>query len=109
MSALELALGDRVHFTGTVVKNKAHWGTVRYEDAPLPAFLGQNWAKDNNTIVHSVSEGIVVGKRRYTSMDNDEGIWVPDGVQIFTGYLVAYHLSRKPVIVRLDQIVGVLA
>lgn len=109
MSAAELALGDRVQFAGTVVKSKRNWDTVRYEDAPLPAFLGQNWAKDNNTVVHSVSEGVVIGKRRYTSMENDEGIWVPDGAQTFIGYLVAYHLSRKPVIVRLDQIVAVIA
>lgn len=100
----DLKLGDRVKFTGTVRKSKMHWGTVRYEDAPLPAFLGHNWAKDNKTVVHSVSEGVVVGKRRYTSMDHDEGIWIPDGVQIFTAYLIAWNLSRSPVIVRLDQI-----
>lgn len=102
----DLKLGDRVKFTGTVVKSKRNWDTVRYEDAPLPGFQGMNWATNNDVTHHAVSEGVVVGKRRYASMENDEGIWIPDGVQIFTAYLIAYHLSRKPVIVRLDQIVS---
>lgn len=105
-TAQEPKLGDRVTFTGTVEKNLTRrWGTVRYDDAPLPGFVGYQWAHGNEVTQNPVSEGVIVGKRRYTSMDNDEGIWIPDGVQAFTAYLVAYHLSRKPVIVRLDQMI----
>lgn len=112
MSATVLALGDRVQFTGTVVKSARNWGGVRYEDAPVPGFEGYKKGATKTPAGYSTweptftphAEGVVVGKRRYTSMENDEGIWVPDGVQEFTAYLIAYHLSRKPVIVRLDQI-----
>ncbi|MDJ0323186.1 hypothetical protein QMG61_05340 [Cryobacterium sp. PH31-AA6] len=90
-------------FTGTVEKTKQPWEGVFYEDRPLPGFEGYQWANGNAVTKNLISEGVIVGKRRYTSMENDEGIWVPDGAQIFTAYLVAYHLSRKPVIVRLDQ------
>jgi hypothetical protein len=103
----ELVLGDRVTFTGTVVKNShERWrGIVTYEDAPLPAFLGHNWVTNNEIVRHPVAEGIVVGKRHYVPMENDEGIWSPSyRADYFTGYLVAYHLARNPVIVRLDQI-----
>lgn len=100
----ELELGDRVKFTGTVKKTTRHWQTVRYEDAPLPGFTGYKWVNGNAETFHPVAEGIVTGKRLYRSMDNDEGLWIPDGVQSFTGYLIAWHLSKHPVIVRLDQI-----
>lgn len=106
MSSREL--GDRVTFTGTVKKVRRHgWREVVYEDAPPPGFVGYEWAPGKNGVTFNpVTEGVIVGKRRYTSMYNDEGIWMPDGAQVFEAYLVAYHLRRNPVIVREDQIVG---
>lgn len=106
----EFKLGDRVRFTGTVTKDGSYWRGVHYRDAPPPEFIGYNWSESrtdetrNAVTHHPRTEGVIVGKRRYTSMVHDEGLWVPDGVQVFTGYLVAYHLSRNPVIVRADQI-----
>ena len=101
----EPKLGDRVKFAGTVIKSAGgRYNLVRYEDGPLPGFVGYQWAHGNEVTQNLVSKGVIVGKRRYTSMENDEGgCWAPDGVQIFTAYLVAYHLARKPVMVRLDQ------
>jgi len=99
-------LGDRVKFTGTVRKADMGWPReVRYEDAPPPGFVGYQWANGNDVTHHPRTEGIIVGKRRYTSMENDEGLWIPDGVQVFDAYLVAWHMRRNPVIVREDQIV----
>jgi len=105
----ELKLGDRVTITGTVEKARGNdsftWGSVRYRDAKVPGFVSA--ARNELGAWHETftphPDGVIVGKRRYTSMENDEGIWIPDGVQEFTAYLVAYHLSRKPVIVRADQ------
>lgn len=102
-----LALGDRVRFSGTVEKfyPKGYaCGGIEYRDAPLPGFTGYCWANGNAETLNSVDTGVVIGKRRYVPMENDEGIWVPSSDKHFVGYLVAYHLSRKPVIVRLDQI-----
>lgn len=117
MSDIELKLGDKVTFTGTVKKKAADkWrGLITYEDAPLPGFEGYAWTKpvEESSTFHPRSEGFVVGKRYYASMERDReyGIWIPtwshdtDEMNFlgFTGYLVAWHLSRKPVIVRLDQ------
>ena len=98
-------LGDRIEYTGTVVKSGPHWNQVAYKDAPVPYFEGYGLDDDRMWVLtkHHKAEGFIVGKRLYRSMENDEGIWIPDGVQKFTAYLVAYHLSRKPVMVRLDQ------
>lgn len=100
----DLQLGDRVKFTGTVRKAPVY-SDVRYEDAPLPGFPGYKWANGWDATFTPYPEGIITGKRIYRSMMNDEGIWIPDGTQSFTAYLVAWHLSRKPVMVRLDQMV----
>jgi len=102
---IEPKLGDRVRFTGTVVKSGTHWNQVAYKDAPAPYFEGYGLDEDRKWVLtkHYKAEGFIVGKRLYRSMESDEGIWMPDGVQKFTAYLVAYHLSRKPVMVRLDQ------
>lgn len=103
----DLKLRDWVRFTGTVAKVKEpSWDSIRYVDRPLPGFIGYGWTPPIKTTQNYINEGVVMGKRRYTSMVNEEGCWVPDGVQVFTGYLIAYHLSRKPVIVRLDQIMA---
>ena len=108
----EFKLGDRVRFTGIVVKDHQYWESVRYRDAPPPEFIGYNWSEKRtdetrNAVTHyPITEGVVVGKRRYRSMGMEDGIWIPDMIQDFTGYLVAYHLSRNPVIVRVDQIEG---
>jgi hypothetical protein len=103
----EPKLGDRVTFTGIVEKSRERWRRVSYKETPLPAFEGWLWAQGRTgTTRHPRNEGIVVGKRVYVSMENDDGLWVADGVQKFTAYLVAYHLRRNPVIVRLDQMTG---
>lgn len=107
MTETVLALGDRVRFTGIVVKDDDHWGWVGYKDAPLPGFIGYRWTKGNAVTKSEIDTGFIVGKRRYTSMAHEEGMWIPDGAQAFTAYLVAYHLQRKPVMVRLDQIIEV--
>ena len=102
-----LTLGDRVRFKGTVEKytpEGRYYGVIDYRDAPLPGFIGYRWAHGNDVTQNHIDTGVVVGKRRYISMENDEGIWIPNAKEGFMGYLVAYHLSRKPVIVRADQI-----
>lgn len=104
----DIVLGDWVRFTGTVEKYNPQdgygYGVIDYREAPLPGFTGYQWVHGNDVTRSAIDTGVVVGKRRYISMANDEGIWVPNAEEGFTGYLVAYHLARNPVIVRLDQI-----
>lgn len=114
-----LQLGDRVTILGTVEKmsgkelrgNDIRWGCVRYRDTGVPGFTGYAQKKDGTEEWGETftphTEGRIMGVRNYTSMENDEGIWIPDGVQVFTAYLVAWHMRRKPVIVREDQMVRV--
>lgn len=107
MAEIERQLGDRVQFSG-IVKKADDWRVVSYVDAPPPGFVGyaQNGGGGQwGETFHPRTEGVIVGKRRYTSMENDEGTWIPDGVQVFEAYLVAWHMRRKPVIVRADQMV----
>jgi hypothetical protein len=105
---MDIALGDRVRFIGTIKKSVERWrGQIDYVEAELPEFIGYAWADGKNGVSHNkIDAGVIVGKRRYVPMENDEGLWIsyPSSFA-FTGYLVAYHLARNPVIVRLDQIV----
>jgi len=106
-TAQEPKLGDRVTFTGVVAKETSYREGVRYVDAPPPCFEGYSLTPERKWLLnkHPRTEGVIVGKRLYRSMENDEGIWVPNGAQQFTAYLVAYTLNRNPVMVRLDQMV----
>lgn len=108
----EFRLGDRVVFDGTwkKVRRVADWSSIEYVRSKLPGFVGygrgeggrwgETWSKRNM--------GVVVGKRLYRSMVYDEGVWVPDGRQVLTGYLVSYHLSRSPVICSADQMAKIM-
>lgn len=100
-----LALGQRVLMSGTV--RKAHTADrTEYPDAGLP---GSGLYGDDRTF----SEGVIVGKRTVvtgkTIYDYTEGTrtFVHDQDSALTLWLVAFHLRRKPVLCRDDQVVAV--
>lgn len=103
----DLAIGDKVRFTDTVVKTK-DGDVTKYESAGLPGFLGWRGAKTSE-----FNEGFIVRKRvlhdyfREWEADWSEysgktyGYWVLGAVPKTArlAYEVAWHINRKPVLV----------
>lgn len=100
----ELMLGELVEFTGTMKKVRQAWDHINYVPSGLPYFAGYKWKHGPENTHHYRNQGVVVGKRHYVSMAHDEGLWYNDGKQEFTGYLIAYDMNRRPVIVSEEQI-----
>lgn len=100
----DLMLGELVEFTGTMKKIRKSWDRIYYETAGLPYFAGYKWKHGPESTYHYRTQGVVVGKRHYVSMRYDEGLWYNDQKQEFTGYLIAYDMSRRPIIVSEEQI-----
>lgn len=113
----EFNLGDRVTMTGTVVKKQttySEWNpypmTTTYEESARPSTRinrAGGRVEDREFWV-----GVVVGKRTVvpgktvidTPIEYGERVFRPESGAGRVVYLVAYHLSRKPVMCFPEQL-----
>lgn len=113
--ATRFIIGDRVEFS-SVMKKVANPGTgVTYEEVALPTAHG--WRKNNSLewerTTRDINAGVIVGKRSINEYEvNPRAIDVPAVRPIKgesrVGWLVAYSLSRTPVLV-LDSRIKLLS
>lgn len=109
-----LALGQRVSFSATTVKERTADGGITWVEAPVP--FKYVWSKEETRKIEH-TEGFIVGLRFLTDYVI-EAIHEGDGIFGYSNYaysqpipvpgparvawLVAYELRRKPVLV-LDE------
>ena len=113
----EFNLGDRVTMTGTVVKKQtvhSEWApypmTTTYEEAHLPSmWINRSGGRVEDRVFN---HGVIVGKRTVvpgktvidTPIEYGERVFLPEIGAGRVVYIVAYHLSRKPIMCFPEQL-----